>query len=122
MAECDCKNILAIQYTTAAAGYLAGYASAKVSKSGVLSTIIGMEFPTVTDFKVGFLGVPPDHQKERIYSLSLRRTLQLFRGVGAAILNNPTYLKALENVKRTFAPLWEELDSLVITVTDRAAV
>src|SRR5690606_2780274 len=36
------------------AGYLAGYASAKVSKSGVLSTIIGMEFPTVTDFKVGF--------------------------------------------------------------------
>lgn len=32
--------------------------------------------------------------------------------------NNPTYLKALENVKRTFAPLWEELDSLVITVTD----
>ncbi len=32
--------------------------------------------------------------------------------------NNPTYLKALENVKRTFVPLWEELDSLVITVTD----
>jgi basic membrane protein A len=51
---CDCKNILAVQYTTAAAGYLAGYASAKVSKSGILSTIIGMEFPTVTDFKVGF--------------------------------------------------------------------
>lgn len=51
---CDCKNVLAIQYTTAAAGYLAGYASAKVSKTGILSTIIGMEFPTVTDFKVGF--------------------------------------------------------------------
>jgi len=32
--------------------------------------------------------------------------------------NNPTYLKALENVRRTFVPLWEELDSLVITVTD----
>ena len=53
-AACDCKNVLAVQYTTAAAGYLAGYASAKVSKSGILSTIIGMEFPTVTDFKVGF--------------------------------------------------------------------
>ena len=51
---CECSNILAIQYTTAAAGYLAGYASAKVSKTGILSTIIGMEFPTVTDFKVGF--------------------------------------------------------------------
>lgn len=53
-AACDCKNVLAVQYTTAAAGYLAGYASAKVSKSGIVSTIIGMEFPTVTDFKVGF--------------------------------------------------------------------
>jgi basic membrane protein A and related proteins len=51
---CECSNILSVTYTTAAAGYLAGYASAKVSKSGTLSTIIGMEFPTVTDFKVGF--------------------------------------------------------------------
>ena len=32
--------------------------------------------------------------------------------------NNPTYLKALENVRKSFAPLWSELDSLVITVTD----
>ncbi|MCE9601550.1 MAG: HEAT repeat domain-containing protein [Gemmatimonadetes bacterium] len=32
--------------------------------------------------------------------------------------NNPTYLKAIENVRRSFAPLWSELDSLVITVTD----
>ncbi|MGV3490197.1 MAG: BMP family ABC transporter substrate-binding protein, partial [Devosia sp.] len=53
-AECECDNILAVQYTTAAAGYLAGYAAAKVSTTGTLATIIGMEFPTVTDFKVGF--------------------------------------------------------------------
>ena len=32
--------------------------------------------------------------------------------------NNPTYLKAVENVRKSFAPLWSELDSLVITVTD----
>ncbi|RYG93577.1 MAG: BMP family ABC transporter substrate-binding protein, partial [Alphaproteobacteria bacterium] len=32
----DYKNILAVQYTTAAAGYLAGYAAAKVSKTGTL--------------------------------------------------------------------------------------
>jgi basic membrane protein A len=51
---CECSNILAVQYTTAAAGYLAGYAAAKVSTTGTLATIIGMEFPTVTDFKVGF--------------------------------------------------------------------
>jgi basic membrane protein A len=49
-----CKNILAVQYGTSTAGYLAGYASAKLSKTGVLGTILGMEFPTVTDFKTGF--------------------------------------------------------------------
>ena len=50
----DCKNILAVQYGTSTAGYLAGYAAAKISKSGILGTILGMEFPTVTDFKTGF--------------------------------------------------------------------
>lgn len=47
-------NVLAVMYGTSTAGYLAGYAAAKLSKTGVLGTIIGMEFPTVTDFKVGF--------------------------------------------------------------------
>jgi basic membrane protein A len=51
---CDCGNVLALEYTTAAAGYLAGYAAAKISTTGTLGTIIGMEFPTVTDFKTGF--------------------------------------------------------------------
>ena len=32
--------------------------------------------------------------------------------------NNPTYLKALENVKRSFGPLWEQTDTLTITVTE----
>lgn len=52
--KCDCSNVLAVQYGTSTAGYLAGYAAAKISKSGTLGTILGMEFPTVTDFKVGF--------------------------------------------------------------------
>jgi basic membrane protein A len=52
--KCDCKNVLGINYQTSSAGYLAGYAAAKISKSGVLGTIVGMDFPTVTDFKVGF--------------------------------------------------------------------
>ena len=47
-------NVLAIQYQTSSAGYLAGYAAAKLSKTGTLGTILGMDFPTVTDFKVGF--------------------------------------------------------------------
>jgi basic membrane protein A and related proteins len=47
-------NVLAIQYQTSSAGYLAGYAAAKLSKTGIIGTILGMEFPTVTDFQVGF--------------------------------------------------------------------
>ncbi|MDR3476298.1 MAG: BMP family ABC transporter substrate-binding protein [Devosia sp.] len=52
--KCDCGNVLGINYQTSSAGYLAGYAAAKLSKTGVLGTIVGMDFPTVTDFKVGF--------------------------------------------------------------------
>ena len=51
---CECKNVLGIQYLTSTAGYLAGYAAAKISTSGKLATIVGMEGPTVLDFKVGF--------------------------------------------------------------------
>jgi basic membrane protein A len=51
---CECSNVLSVMYGTSTAGYLAGYAAAKLSKTGVLGTILGMEFPTVTDFKVGF--------------------------------------------------------------------
>lgn len=51
---CECKNVLGIMYQTSSAGYLAGWAAAKLSQSGTLGTIIGADFPTVTDFKVGF--------------------------------------------------------------------
>ncbi len=47
-------NVLAVMYGTSTAGYLAGYAAAKLSKTGVLAEVVGMDFPTVTDFKVGF--------------------------------------------------------------------
>jgi basic membrane protein A len=51
---CTCENVLGVMYQTSSAGYLAGYAAAKLSTSGILGTIIGADFPTVTDFKVGF--------------------------------------------------------------------
>lgn len=47
-------NVLAVMYGTSTAGYLAGYAAAKLSKTGILAEVVGMDFPTVTDFKVGF--------------------------------------------------------------------
>lgn len=50
----ELPNVLAILYQTSSAGYLAGYAAGKLSKSGVIATIVGMEFPNVTDFKTGF--------------------------------------------------------------------
>ncbi|TGQ05449.1 BMP family ABC transporter substrate-binding protein [Mesorhizobium sp. M2E.F.Ca.ET.219.01.1.1] len=52
--KCSCSNVLAIEYQTSSAAYLAGYAAAELSKTGTLGTISGMEFPTVTNFKVGF--------------------------------------------------------------------
>jgi len=33
--------------------------------------------------------------------------------------NNPTYLKAVENVRRAFEPIWEQVDELVFQVTDK---
>lgn len=53
-AACGCENVLGLMYQTSSAGYLAGFASAKLSKTGTLATIIGADFPTVTDFRVGF--------------------------------------------------------------------
>ena len=53
-AACACTNVVGIQYYTSTAGYPAGYAAAKISKTGKLGTIVGMEGATVLDFKVGF--------------------------------------------------------------------
>lgn len=61
-------------------------------QTGIKLNIWGINPLENTDFKVGFLGVPPDHNKKRIYSLSLKRQLQLFNGVGRCILNNPYYI------------------------------
>ena len=47
-------NILAITYRTSTAAYLAGYAAAKVSETGKLGTILGVEGATVVEFAVGF--------------------------------------------------------------------
>lgn len=47
-------NILAITYRTSTAAYLAGYAAAKISKTGKLGEILGVEGATVVEFAVGF--------------------------------------------------------------------
>jgi len=45
-----------------------------------------------TDFKVGFLGVPPDFEKKRIYSLSMGRKFKLAGSVANIMAHNPAYL------------------------------
>jgi hypothetical protein len=73
-------------------------------QTGMQLNIWGINPLENTDFKVGFLGVPPDHHKKRIYSLSLKRQLRLFSCVGKCILNNPYYLNR---------SVWDTLGSFV---------
>ncbi len=47
-------NILAINYRVSTAAYLAGYAAAKISETGKLGEILGVEGATILEFAVGF--------------------------------------------------------------------
>jgi len=50
----DAPNIKPILFDTSQAAFLAGYASASYSKTGVVGTFGGMNYPTVTIFMDGF--------------------------------------------------------------------
>ena len=50
----DADNIKPLLYDTAQAAFMAGYAAADYSKTGVVGTYGGMEFPTVTIFMDGY--------------------------------------------------------------------
>ncbi|WP_310530137.1 BMP family ABC transporter substrate-binding protein [Nocardioides sp.] len=50
----DADNVKPLLYNTAEAAFLAGYAAADYTKTGVIGTYGGMEFPTVTIFMDGF--------------------------------------------------------------------
>ena len=52
--KADQPNIKPLLYDTAQAAFMAGYASADYSKTGVVGTYGGMPFPTVTIFMDGF--------------------------------------------------------------------
>jgi len=47
-------NILAINYRVSTAAYLAGLAAAKISKTGKIGEILGVEGATILEFAVGF--------------------------------------------------------------------
>ena len=47
-----------------------------------------------THFKVGFAGVKPDFEKEKIYDLNTRSKIRLFGFVAVQLLKNPRYINA----------------------------
>lgn len=74
--------------------YFYYYVDRVKKQTGISLNIWGINPMENTDFKVGFMGVGPDHEKEHIYSLSIARQLRLFKGVGQAIVSNPGYLNS----------------------------
>ena len=72
--------------------YFYYYCSQVKKQTGIKLNIWGINPLENTDFKVGFMGVPPDHKKEHIYSLSLKRKAKLIGGVGYNFLTNSAYL------------------------------
>jgi glucosamine--fructose-6-phosphate aminotransferase (isomerizing) len=84
--------------------YFYYYADQVKKQTGISLNIWGINPLENTDFKVGFLGVPPDHHKKRIYSLSLKRQMRLFQGIGKSILGNLQYLNS---------SVWDTLGSFV---------
>jgi len=61
----DAENIKPIIFDTAQAAFLGGYAAAAYSKTGVVGTFGGMNFPTVSIFMDGFAQGVEYHNQEK---------------------------------------------------------
>lgn len=61
----DAENIKPIVFDTAQAAFLAGYAAASWSKSGIVGTFGGMNFPTVSVFMDGFAQGVAHHNEQK---------------------------------------------------------
>lgn len=68
------------------------YADQVKKQTGIDLNIWGINPLENTDFKVGFLGVPPDHDKKRIYSLSASRKAKLMLSMAQNYVGNPAYI------------------------------
>lgn len=90
--------------------YFYYYVDRVKKQTGIPLNIWGVNPLENTDFKVGFMGVAPDFNKKRIYSLSLKRQAQLFRGVAGAIAANPAYLNS---------SFWDTLGSFLARTAKR---
>jgi hypothetical protein len=84
--------------------YFFYYTDQVKKRTGLRLNIWGVNPLENTDFKVGFLGVPPDPHKERIYSLSGSRKARLVGAVVRNVVRNPRYLNG---------SVWDTLGSFV---------
>ena len=68
------------------------YADKVKKQTNIKLNIWGINHLENTDFKTGFGGLAPQFDKEKIYSLSVKNQLKLFRFVGQNIFKSPGYL------------------------------
>jgi asparagine synthetase B (glutamine-hydrolysing) len=68
------------------------YTNKLKKQTGITLNIWGVNYLENTDFKTGFAGIPPNFEKKRIYSLSLKNKIRLFSYVGRNLINTPSYL------------------------------
>lgn len=74
--------------------YFFHYCSVLQKNLGIDLNIWGAHQFENTDFKVGFAGVSPNFEKEKIYSLSFAQKMKLVGYVGSQFLKNPSYINA----------------------------
>ncbi|GAB2495584.1 hypothetical protein [Algoriphagus taiwanensis] len=68
------------------------YTNKLKKQTGIDLNIWGINNLENTDFKVGFAGLPPKFDKERIYSLSFINQMKLFAYIGSNVIKSPGYL------------------------------
>jgi hypothetical protein len=74
--------------------YFFHYCSELQRKLGIDLNIWGAHQYENTDFKVGFAGVSPNFEKDKIYSLSFQQKMRLMGFVGKQFIFNPSYFNS----------------------------
>jgi glutamine---fructose-6-phosphate transaminase (isomerizing) len=72
--------------------YFFYYCNKVKKQTGIDLNIWGINKLENTEFKTGFAGLPPEFDKERIYSLSFRNKVKLFKYVASNIIKSPGYI------------------------------
>jgi glucosamine--fructose-6-phosphate aminotransferase (isomerizing) len=72
--------------------YFFYYTEQLKKQTGIKLNIWGINHLENTDFKIGFAGIKPEFEKDRIYDISLLNKLKLFGFVGRNVIQSPGYI------------------------------